>query len=597
MPITITGDMLREYAQVKRYHIAYEETVQMYERLKVHANGEVPEHIICERRPSESEYIMEYRKKIYEPVTKASISKVISSLSKIRRSPDWSIKFEGDKVPRIAKGEELETYLMKRFPYGFTSLTNWLFSVALKETLLDANAVIMVAPINKEKEVTDYYKPFPFIFNSPRVLEFIAEDYAVLLSERCCDYDIYDSRGSFQRKVTTGAIIYYVDATRIVTYHQADANFEFQIEEDFKHGLGFMPAFKTPGIFFRACDYTFINESRISGMLPDLNEAARIYSDLQAEIVQHVHSEKWLYMNTECGTCKGTGQEIVGENTCECRSCKGIGRVPTSPYTNHVLTPPKIGEENTPTPPAGYIQKTDVAEMCQKLYDMYKSHLYDALASINMQFLDTTPLSQSGAAKEVDKDELNNFVHSEAEDLVKIMDQVVYIINEYRYNVTVSDQEKREAMLPMIAVPEKFDLLSSATMVDEIALAKQNSLNNLIISTLETEYAAKKFYNMPEVAQLLILVFQLDPMPAMTDEDKILRLQNDGVSQVDYIISSNIVPFIKRATLENQEFVRKPYRDQLSTLYQYATEKQNQNSASGQVRNLLAEDIIEGDNN
>lgn len=591
MPLEISIELISGYAKETYRHSAYEKTVEKYEALKVHANGEVPERLIFERRPSESEYIMAYRKKIYVPITKSDITRVISSLSKIRRSTDWSILFPEDAPALIADDETLEKYTGYNFPYGFKSITNWLFGVALKNYLIDANAVVLVIPINLDADAASYYKPFPFIFNSPRVLDYVADDYAVLLSEKTCNYKEYNQNGSVYGEYSDGMIIHYVDTTTIKTYHQSNkGKTKWELVRDFPHNLGVLPAFKMPGVFFEACEDSFVNESRISGMVPHMDEAARIYSDLQAEVVQHVHSEKWLYMNTSCTTCNGLGYEFINDNRCECEKCKGLGKVPTSPYSNHVVMPPEMGQESVPTPPAGYIQKTDVAEMTDKMDGMVDRHLYKALASINMQFLDQSPLNQSGVAKEVDKDELNNFVHSVAEDLVKILDEVIKLINDYRYRVNVSDAKARNELLPQIAVPERFDLLSSNFLMDEINSAKENNINTLIISALETEFAAKKFYNKPEIAKELVLIFKLDPMPYITDEDKMVRLTNQGVTLEDYVISCNLVPFVRRALVEIDDFFAWSLAEQQAKIKEYAAEKMAINSPSAQISAALSSD-------
>lgn len=593
MPLKLTNELIKEYADRKRNHSAYDITVQLYEKMRVHADGDVPEHIICERRPSEPEDIKAYRVKIYEPMTKSSIGRVVSSLSKIRRSTDWAVPFPEKKNSTIAQDETLEQYTTYNFPYNFTSLTNWLFGVCLKEYLVDSNAVVLDIPINITKDASDYYKPFPFIYNSPQVLDFVPGDYAVLLADRKCCYDVYDGNGKFFRTNADGFVLHYVDKDVFITYEQDSVDKKVRITTEFKHKLGILPAFKMPGIFFKACDFTFINNSRIDDMLPHLNEAARLYSDLQAEIVQHVHSEKWLYMNTSCSTCNGLGQVIIGDNKCECDRCHGIGRVATSPYANHVLTPPQTGEEAVPAPPAGYIQKTDVALMCDKINNLFKEQMYSALAAINMQFLDNTPLNQSGVAKEVDKDELNNFVYSVAEDLVYIMDMLMMITNEWRTYGLISDRNARKELLPKIPVPEKFDLLSSGYLISEVTEAKNNKVNPLIVSTLESEYAAKKFYNTPEIAQLVQLIYRLDPMPAISEEDKIMRLQNDGVTQIDYIISSNIAPFIKRAIIDDPKFWQLKYEEQMEVMRTYAQEKMDQNSTAGALRpNITREELV-----
>src|SRR5690606_24926172 len=121
--------------------------------------------------------------------------------------------------------------------------------------------------------------------------------------------------------------------------------------------------------------------------------------------------------------------------------------------------------------------------------------------ALNMQFLDETPLNESGKAKEVDRDELNNFVYSVAEDLVRIADRVNQNSVEYRYKTVLPIKSKREKLVPEIPVPEKFDLLSSNYLVTEIKEIRDAKVNPIMASELEIELAAKTFYNNPMVKE------------------------------------------------------------------------------------------------
>jgi hypothetical protein len=65
MPINVTADLIKQYATKQLKYKGYDDSVKLYEALRVHADGDMPKDVIEERRPSESERIKEYREKIY----------------------------------------------------------------------------------------------------------------------------------------------------------------------------------------------------------------------------------------------------------------------------------------------------------------------------------------------------------------------------------------------------------------------------------------------------------------------------------------------------------------------------------------------------
>jgi hypothetical protein len=127
-------------------------------------------------------------------------------------------------------------------------------------------------------------------------------------------------------------------------------------------------------------------------------------------------------------------------------------------------------------------------------------------------------------------------------------------------------------MLPDVGVPEKYDIISSTFLADEVKAAKDSKLNGVITSALELDYCSKKFYNNPQVLDEMRCVIELDPMVGATEEDKMVRLQNGGVTKPDYILSCNIVPFVKRAFQEDKEFSAKPYEEKMKVVRGYADE-------------------------
>ena len=127
-------------------------------------------------------------------------------------------------------------------------------------------------------------------------------------------------------------------------------------------------------------------------------------------------------------------------------------------------------------------------------------------------------------------------------------------------------------MLPNIPVPEHFDIFSTRFIEEDTKNAKENKLNPVIINAMELNYAAKKFNSDPEVRDRLMLIFELDPFPNISEDDKQAMLQSDGISKVDYVISCNIHEFVKRAILEDETFPVKEYKEQRAKLKGYAQE-------------------------
>jgi hypothetical protein len=557
---------IKDYLLNGKRNLFYKDYVENYKEFLAHSDGEYPEAIIERQRPNEPQIVKEFRKDIWQPITKPTFSRVVSSLGKIRRSSDWGVKYpeESKELSLIKEGETLEDYCEQNFPF-FTSVTNWIFSVLMKPYLIDSNAVILIMPIEANVEATSYLRPYPNIFSCIDVLDYSPGQYAIL--------NIPEGSSSYQG----GKAIYVVNTSSIQRWEQLSSR-TFDMVDEYFHELDMLPAFKLGGIICKTSGYNFMYESRIAGILPNLNESIAEYTDLQAAKRLHVYPERWEYSQHECTACKGAG---VVKNpsyrpgadmspTITCSSCNGLGYNASGPYSKLLVKPTQAGTNQVPTPPAGFIEK-DV-EIVRIMDESWRRHIYDALAAINFQFLDQTPMNQSGIAKEVDKDELNNTVNAIAEDIVRIMDNIYKITARYRYRLSYSFDQIDEA-LPSVNVPEHFDLLSSQFMQEEISKAKTGKLNPTIVSALEVEYAGKRFINEPEIKEKLELVLKLDPLPNITEDEKMGMLSNKGVTKIKYIISCNIQSYIQRALEENENFAELELDKQNKILEGYAQEQ------------------------
>lgn len=554
----VTPAFLEPYLTSKYRHSYYHDAVELAEELAIHADGEFPDDLISERRPAESEEIKNYRKKIFTPITKPVFTKVYNSLMKIRKSSDWMISFPTNIPAFIAEDEAPEKYLMKDLPRN-GSITNWMFSVAFKPYLIDANAVVLTMPINYDIQENEYFKPYPKIFTSAQVIDYRINEFYLLQDSEMFSYEEDDYY------YTNGRRFYLIQPDIFQVFEEKNGKVSEVFQ--FPNVLGYIPVRHMNGMVVQQGNHCTLYESRISGIVPMLNEAVREYSDLQAEIVQHIHSTMWAIQPQQCGRCKGVG-EIPRENSApiSCPSCSGKGLLPLNPFEHIVMPMPKAGENNAITPPIGYVQKqTEIARLQE---ERIRQHIYDALSAISMEFLAETPIAQSGVAKQVDREELYSFVHSIAEDVVRIMDEVSYDILAWRHyaqNVDVNE------LLPYIPVPERYDMLSGKVLVDELTSMVQAKVDPAIINAAQIELADKKF-NESKVKDLVILKLKLDPFAGVPEENISLQRTFGAVDQNDLVVHANISKFVTRALSEIDGFADLSYSEQEQIMQKYAAE-------------------------
>jgi hypothetical protein len=495
--------------------------------------------LIDTRRPSESIVIQSYRRDIYLPITKIPCNKIVNSLKKIVRSPDWDIDYT-HTVPAnsLPEKQTLRYYCEEDYPF-FDSIENWAYMYVINQMFKDPNAVIVVLPTNINKEKNEWYKPYSYIVSCRNVYDYSENEYLVY-EDKESDLDT-----TIQKlKILTTDCLYEV----VRAEGQNDA---YIITETLRHNLGVLPAFIMGGVPVIISDKKPLFESFVSCILPGLDAAARTSSDADAEEVQHVFSTMWYYSSQECNACHGTGKVIKAGKQAVCTNpgCEN-GTMHLDPYKNIVLKAGELGENQIKGAPAGYITKP--TEMMNILTERVKSYIYQALSSVNMEFLAETPLAQSGIAKATDKDELDNFAYSIAYHLVEnILRPIYYYVNEWRYNTYIPNPETREAQLPSINIPERFDLITANVAGDLLKQAIDGKFPDSIIENLTLEYISKQFSNHPEILEKEKVKKELDPFTGATTDQKQQFLLTGDIPKKDVIISLYIQNFITQAIIDN----------------------------------------------
>ena len=574
----VTQDQFKAWTDLQVTHPFYKESKELYEDLLIHADGLYPSKLVDAARPTESPEIKDYRKTIFQSPTQGVIEKVFNSITKIRKATDYSVDFsKGEVSTSIAETETLERYCVYEYP-KHTSVDNWIWSVAQKQILIDPNAFELVYPTQLVSK-NEYLKPYSFIFNSPNVIDYVNDEWCFLKSE---EKSVYSENG----KQHEGNIYIYADKEFILVYKQ-NANNSYTIDE-IKNVTKKLPVVRFRGVVHKETNKHTLYKSRLHSMLPYLKEAAREYSDLQGSVVQTMFPTPWYYGSQVCVKCAGVGRipKADGAPGRTCGTCNGNGGIPNSPYKTTVINvkETKAGMNPAPTPVGGFIEKdTKSIEIQDSRVD---KHLYKALKSVNMEHLDSTPLNQSGLAKEWDRSEANNFVGAIAEDIIYVEDATIELLCDWRYSVLIPDQEKRDNMLPIINVPVKYDIATDSAIAADIQKMKDGKFNPVIITHAEVEYAQRKFNANPEVANHIKLMFDLDPLAGKSSDDILTDNSQGWISKESGVIHANIKAFIERALFENKDFHKLDLNKQKEVISGYAKAFIKENSVAAQVVDL-----------
>jgi hypothetical protein len=576
---------LREYPPTHKF---YRESIEIHERICVHADGEYPKELIEVARPNEADEYKAYRQQVYTPVTKTWHSKVVKTITKGHRAEDWGITWKKDNKGAVPKDETLQQYTTVNYPY-FDSVENWAFSIALPSMLNDPDGVIAVYPLPKQTDSdTEYLRPYTNYFSSKQVIDFKDGEFAVLLDEKKSIVTVKDEQ------VEEGMIFHFFDENQywyVVQIGEKDSyRFTINIDQNgneisfTQHNAGHLPVFKLGGVIKEFCDGNILWDSFISDCVNNWNEAVRRYSDHQVNMVLHLHPFEWEIMDTPCKVCSGTGKQTVVwkeiKETHTCGACQGSGNVSVkTPFGKKLIRPSsKTGPNDSiaiPTPPAGIIER-DIGSI-DFLKKEYESQIREGLAAINMEWIMDVPLTTSGISKEKDREEATTFFHEVYRHFIlNVLYPSYYFIAKWRY--PTATEEEVEYNMPSIKIPVKFDLVTAELVGEKLKTAIESKFNPMIVNKLSIEYAKKELGDDAMEIKKLETILQMDPLPNKTVDEKMTDLSSQSISIESYILSENINGFIERAMSEDEKFLNKTYAEKTAVFNVYIKEVMDSNA-------------------
>jgi hypothetical protein len=554
-----TEDIKKYHQNDKIRHAFYKDSVEKYHALHRHYEDTVDMDLITERRPNESPEVQDYRKKIAVPITKQILWKIILYLNIIRKAKDWYIKYEVELPSKVVEEESPDAYYDKNYPV-FTSLTNWAFSDLLTNYSLDSNGVVVVMPdVVYEYKENEYKRPIANIYNAPDIYDYRSGEWYLLKGNEA----VFFEEGNLTEE---GVCFYYIDKTVIKRFEQVNRVGDFRLAYERVNTTGVVPIIHLYGVLQKSNGVNVLSDSRLSPMVPNLDELVREYSDMQAEVVQHIFSWVWM-VEQKCKKCNGVGY-LPGVDKdgkairTECKTCKGDGNV----FNSYGKMTIKSEVFNQPTfkSPMGYVEKS--VEIVKLQAERCKQHGFDAAAAVNFQHLFQDQSSAaSGTSKEWDREAPNNTVHAIAEDIGRIMDFVHKVGNMWRYGF-VADSESLKKMQPVINVPDKFDLFNAETILNAISALVNAKADPSIIRAAQADFARKYFSSDPATADAISAQMELDPLAGMSDENLAVLLTTGAIRQEDAFIHHNIRELIATAIKADKKFFSKDYLEKMAVI-------------------------------
>jgi len=532
--------------KVKRKKPVYSEWVRMADRAAIHAHIDTfPESLFKTKAPREDEAQWEYRRENYRSNTRVHWNRAVNSTLRIYNKQNWSVTFKPDK-PQFEK-ESAKAYFTKDYP-KFGSLFNWFQSVFHVEKFVDPNAVCIVCPEYLPSE-DRLAAPVAKIFPSNKVYHY-SDEAAMVLTD-------YKSTVQYNNKpVKEGLVFYLLDSEWIYKIEQVGkkVDYKFEIEEHFRHDLGFVPAMQLKG-------YPMKNgyKSYFYDALDALDEALYDYSTLQLGKVDRVFPIKVEVVDKcRAAGCEG-GRVFSGmkkdkdgndvKNYVSCEACGGTGYTGKSGplIVNTITTDRYESEGQTPPFPNVAFVSPDV-EPLRFLKEDIDGNLSNAFTSLNIPItIDKVDGSETATGRLIDREEFYSFlVHLSKENFGQLND-LMWMMGMMRYR---EDYEGH-----IIHEPTEFTIRSSAELTTEIESAKKAGLPDMVIGELNRQYVHTRLTTDTDADRINEIIEHIDSLRHQDANEISLAVAAGAVERWRWNLHLSVYSWILQKIDDNPEYL------------------------------------------
>jgi hypothetical protein len=550
------------------YNPVYKRSVELEEEMETHMEAKhFPEKLFKSKAPNENPEEFNYRKSIYQPVTKPFMNRAFRTINRIWNDSNYTI---GNW-----KEEDHKEYFEVQYP-KHKSIVAFFRSVVTKFKLRDPNGVIAVKPrvIPTIKDVdgnlvadqSKLIEPTAVLYESEQVILFEEDQYALIeLREKSLV-----KHGNSMEK--SGRIFEFYDENNIwrITQVGKKVDYEFEYVIYYEHNLGKLPVTKLKGEPCESEDDYTVYESYLMPAIPNLNIALYNHNTLEMSITNDAFPQRWEYVDpcTYEG-CEGGYITYDGDKKTKCPGCGGTAHSerhsPLSIKQVYVGDRLTQGAEGLAMPPGGYYGPS--METLEFRHSKYLKDVEQAFAFLNIDVSNSKvkPGEETATGKRIDREELFSFLLLISNELFDLLDQTIDVIGKMRYGTFEG---------PEITKPVDFSIRSNEELIQEMVDAKAAFVPDIIIQKQLKEYALNRFNTSHEVTKFLDIVFKVDRLLTLTQQDIVLQKTIGAVINWEVILHTSIYTFLEQALVEDPNFLELDFATQKMKLEQKAKDKE-----------------------
>ena len=520
-----------EMGKKRRWEIERDEMLQHYEGIAF--------EVLEAAFPNEEQVILDYRKKIYQPITRGAFLKAVDEIWRLFSSSRYAITYGDTNFEKWADSPM----------WDGMSIEQWVLRVAYACRVVDPNGYIILLP--KGDGLKDAKKKVDVdlaIINSKDIVV----DMKDLLSW---------TEGKTDYGVNTEVVTHYMtDEVYAISRTKGDGR---EIDLVYTHLAERLPAVKLGGRTVIEIEKGRPKSRQISDFahaLPLMNSLAVVDNQYVSVMLSSCFPHRFI-QGVPCKKCHGVGR--INTNNADgvqvqsdCGTCQGTGQIfPVSPLKGYFMNPAPPGvtpderkamAERKPiefaAPDIGTIQF--LAERRDKL----KTELNE---SLDIQTAQT--FAQSGVSKEKDREGMYIQISRIADYWFNVMLKSVLDIAQIYWEPIPANRGTIS-----VTAPVSFDIKNEGDLLEEF-ISLFGSAPMIMRYAAFSDYVQKRFSNNPVLARANMLAVQYAPLSLATEAEK------RGRPEIDLVKAFWAMPLLLEIVKETNGFMNssnKPMTDE-----------------------------------